>query len=85
MNLAISKVLKMTRVEAAIKSCRHLFKGYSRSWKTTCDLKKQQRELDLPEHELIHDDVTRWGSTYEMIERFLEQQQAIGAVLATGI
>ena len=25
---------------------------------------------------------TRWGSTYNMVERFLEQQQAISAVLA---
>ncbi|KAL0172873.1 hypothetical protein M9458_033184, partial [Cirrhinus mrigala] len=34
-------------------------------------------------HALIHDVVTRWGSTYEKISRFLEQQQAACAVLAS--
>lgn len=38
--------------------------------------------MDIPEHSLINDVVTRWGSTFEMILRFLEQQQAICGVLA---
>lgn len=38
--------------------------------------------MDIPEHSLINDVVTRWGSTFEMISRFLEQQQAICGVLA---
>ena len=31
--------------------------------------------------QLINDYITRWGSTYKMLKRFLEQQQAICAML----
>ncbi|KAI2644214.1 E3 SUMO-protein ligase ZBED1 [Labeo rohita] len=46
-------------------------------------MKKKQADLELPEHALIHDVVTRWGSTYEMISRFLEQQQAKRVTLSS--
>lgn len=82
LNLAISKVLKIGRVESATRACRHLVQGFSRSWKRKRELKKKQAELNIPEHSLIHDVITRWGSTFEMISRFLEQQQAICGVLA---
>lgn len=45
-------------------------------------LKDKQNSLKLPQHRLIHDEPTRWGSTYDMVERFCEQQQAVCAVLA---
>lgn len=38
------------------------------------ELGKKQVELNIPEHALIHDVFTVWGSTFEMISRFLEQQ-----------
>lgn len=38
--------------------------------------------MNIPGHALIHNVVTRWGSTFEIISRFLEQQQAVCAVLA---
>uniref|UniRef100_A0AAR2KXW3 HAT C-terminal dimerisation domain-containing protein n=1 Tax=Pygocentrus nattereri TaxID=42514 RepID=A0AAR2KXW3_PYGNA len=82
LNLAVNKVLKIQRVESAVRACRHLIQGFSRSWKKKRDLKKKQADLELPEHALIHDVITRWGSTFEMISRFLEQQQAVCAVLA---
>lgn len=31
---------------------------------------------------MIHDEPTHWDSAYEMVERFLEQQQAVCSVLA---
>ena len=31
-------------------------------------------------HKLIDDCVTRWGSAYSMLSRFIEQQQSICAV-----
>ena len=44
-------------------------------------LKEKQKLLGLPKHQLINDCITRWDSTYEMLKRFLEQQQAICAML----
>lgn len=42
----------------------------------------KNKELSLQEHKLIHDEPTRWNSSYDMVERFLEQWQAVCAVLA---
>lgn len=56
--------------------------GFSRSNKMSRLLKDKQKSLNLPQHALIHDEPTRWGSTYDMVERFCEQQQAVSAVLA---
>ena len=40
--------------------------------------------LQLPQHKLIQDCVTRWGSTLGMLTRLMEQQAAIAAVLMEG-
>ncbi|XP_041726892.2 E3 SUMO-protein ligase ZBED1-like isoform X1 [Coregonus clupeaformis] len=37
--------------------------------------------MDSPKHKLIQDIITRWNSSFEMLERFLEQQPAIMATL----
>ena len=54
---------------------------FSRSWKKSPDLQEKQTLLNLKTHKLIGAVPTRWGSTYAMVERILEQQ-AIAAVLA---
>lgn len=33
LNLAISKALKIQRVESTVRACRHLIQGFSQSWK----------------------------------------------------
>lgn len=38
--------------------------------------------MNLPEHKLIHDEPTPWNSTFEMVDRFCIQQQAVCAALA---
>ncbi|XP_056095123.1 E3 SUMO-protein ligase ZBED1-like [Rhinichthys klamathensis goyatoka] len=83
LNLAISKALKNQRVDTAVRSCRHLVQGFSRSWKRRRELRNKQEALNIPQRSLIHDVVTRWGSTQKMLQRFIEQQQAVCAVLAT--
>lgn len=82
LNLAISKALKIQRVDTAVRACRHLVQGFSRSWKRRRALKEKQAALNMPQKALIHDVVTRWGSTHKMIERFLSQQQPICATMA---
>ena len=79
LNLAVSKGLDNHRVQQAIARCHSLF---SRSWKKTRDLRLKQEQLGMPMHKLITDVSTRWGSTYMMVSRIVEQQQAICAVLA---
>ena len=82
LDLVINKALQVNRVQQAIGRCYTLVGRFSRSWKKNRDLRQKQLELWLPEHRLISDVTTRWGSTYSMIARILEQQQAICAVLA---
>ncbi|XP_051771149.1 E3 SUMO-protein ligase ZBED1-like [Ctenopharyngodon idella] len=83
LNLAISKALKNQRVDTAIRACRHLVQVFSRSWKRRRELRNKQEALNIPQRSLIHDVVTQWGSTQKMLQRFIEQQQAVCAVLAT--
>ena len=37
--------------------------------------------MGLPKHQLMNDCITKWGSTYKMLKRFLEQLQTICAML----
>ena len=82
LDLAINKGLDNNRLKKAIGRCHSLVELFHRSWKKTRDLRQKQEELGLPQHKIMGDVVTRWGSTYEMLERVIEQQQAISAVLA---
>ncbi len=47
----------------------------------TAVLKEKQRLLGIPEHKLKQDMITRWNSSFDMLERFLEQQAAVCASL----
>ena len=82
LDLAVNKALNIQRVQRAIGRCHTLVGVFSRSWKKYRDLRQKQTDLGLKQKKLISDVVTRWGSTYEMLARILEQQQAICAVLA---
>uniref|UniRef100_A0A672RI62 BED-type domain-containing protein n=1 Tax=Sinocyclocheilus grahami TaxID=75366 RepID=A0A672RI62_SINGR len=77
LNLAINKGLDID-----LSRLRKTVSAFSRSPKMLRQLKKKQKDLQLPEHRMIHDEPTRWDSAYEMVERFLEQQQAVCSVLA---
>lgn len=49
----------------------------------TAVLEAKQKLLQLPQHKLVMDVITRWNSSLEMLERYLEQQAAVTATLVS--
>ena len=84
LQLAIQKGLDLTRVQRVLGRCKKLVSHFKKSTKETYKLREKQSMLKLPKHALIQDCVTRWGSTLSMLERLMEQQAAIAAVLMEG-
>ncbi len=82
LDLAVHKGLSVDHVSNNLSRLRRTVSAFSRSAKLTRLLKSKQADLGVPQHKLIHDEPTRWGSAYDMVECFLEQQQAVCAVLA---
>ncbi|XP_077100033.1 E3 SUMO-protein ligase ZBED1 [Siphateles boraxobius] len=85
LNLAVSNTFEKTekaRTDRALAVCRTINGFFSHSWKRRRELKKAQVQLGLPEHSLVTDCATRWGSKQKMIDRMLEQRTAINRVLA---
>ncbi|RXN10918.1 zinc finger BED domain-containing 1-like protein [Labeo rohita] len=62
--------------------CRKIVGHVSHSWKKRVALKEAQRELHLPEHAMVTNFSTPWGSTQKMIARVLVQQNALSKVLS---
>ncbi|XP_052432606.1 E3 SUMO-protein ligase ZBED1-like [Carassius gibelio] len=83
LNLAINNSLAQQRAstDRAFGVCRAVNTAFSHSWLRRRELQKAQVEMKLPEHSLITDCATRWGSKQQMVERILEQEQAIKRVL----
>nr|XP_055024623.1 E3 SUMO-protein ligase ZBED1-like [Misgurnus anguillicaudatus] len=78
---AIENGVKDPRIDRAIGVCKKAVSAFSYSWKKRRDMTELQAELGLPQHLLISESPTRWGSRQKMIERFLEQEKAITRVL----
>ena len=82
LHLAINNSIKEdARVQRALGVCRKIVTTFAHSWKKKRDLSLAQATLDLPQHSLVGDCVTRWGSQQKMVERILEQEPAIRQVL----
>ncbi|XP_057193820.1 E3 SUMO-protein ligase ZBED1-like [Triplophysa rosa] len=69
------------RTARAMGLCHTLVNTFSHSWLKRRDLALAQAELQIPQHSLILDCATRWGSKQKMVERILEQVPAIRRVL----
>uniref|UniRef100_A0A8C1U7M1 BED-type domain-containing protein n=1 Tax=Cyprinus carpio TaxID=7962 RepID=A0A8C1U7M1_CYPCA len=81
LNLASQKALKVPSVDRLLGRVRRVTAFFRRSTIASQQLKQNQLLLKLPKHRLITDVVTRWNSSYDMVDRFLEQQPAICAAL----
>lgn len=70
------------RIARAAGLFKELVGHFSHSYKQKVALKEAQKEHSLPEHSLITECPTRWGSRQKMIARVLEQQRAISDILS---
>ena len=81
LQLSVKKSFDIHAVSKMLSRVRRLVNHFHKSTKSTYKLVEKQQLLDLPQHKLKCDWITRWGSTYNMLERLLEQQQAVRTVL----
>jgi len=82
LNLAVQKALQIPQVSTPLARCRKLFSHFHKSRIDSDELKRSQSMFsDVPNYKLIHDVVTCWNSTYDMIESVCEQQLPINSVL----
>ena len=83
LDLVVKKGLVDSRIQHALSRCRSLVNVFHQSFgKSHMSLEKNSNNFDIPQHKLKNDVGTCWGSTYKMVSRVIEQQQAISAVLA---
>ncbi|XP_072438849.1 E3 SUMO-protein ligase ZBED1-like [Chiloscyllium punctatum] len=79
---SLQKGLEDSRIERIIQLSRQIFSQFSRSWRRKRDFSIAQSQKGLPRNSLKADVNYHWGTTLNMLERFLEQQDAVRAVLA---
>jgi len=68
-------------ITKVINGARQLVKHFRKSVVMSNELRSRQKQMDIPNNALKIDCPTRWNSTYEMIDRLLEQRLAVYAVL----
>ena len=82
-NIACQKGVKVEAMQQLLSKVRRVVTFFHKSPTATAVLKAKQEHMQLEKHKLINDVSTRWNSTFEMLERFIEQQPAILATLGS--
>lgn len=67
--------------EVSKARCKRIASHFHHSFKSTYLLKQKQADLHIPQHCMVQEVSTRWNSSYYMVNRVVEQQQALCATL----
>jgi len=74
---------EVSELPKIMAKARAIVGHFRRSPLATTQLERAQQQLDLPRHKLLQDCATRWNSQCVMLERLLEQRDAVSLVLAS--
>ena len=80
LQLSVLKSFKLDLVTRALPMLRMIAGHFHMSPKASAKLCEKQQLLGLPVHKVLNDCIARWGRTFVILNRFIEQQQAICAV-----
>ncbi|XP_036332815.1 zinc finger BED domain-containing protein 6-like [Rhagoletis pomonella] len=72
----------LTEIQAVLDKVKSIVRFFKKSSYAYAKLKNTSESMQIPMLKLINDVVTRWNSTYEMLERFLKLKDAVIATLA---
>jgi len=75
--LCIKPVFDIPQVSKTVSRCRKLVGHFKHSTTVTAEFRRRQPLLNVPQHELVQDESTRWNSTQAMMERLYEQRRVI--------
>ena len=76
-NLAAKSAISLNQVSRLLGKVRKVVSFLHRSTTAAHVLETKQEMLELPVHKLIHNVTTGWNSTYDMLERYVEQKRQI--------
>ena len=78
-------ILSQKYVTDIIATCRKIVGHFKHSSTATSRLHELQAQLNLSNHQLIQDVSTRWNSSFYMMQRLLEQRQALALYAAESV
>ena len=81
LQLGVKKTMQVPQVSKALRHARNLVGHFHHSSKSSYILKQKQTDLHTDHLNLIQDVVTRWNSSYYMVERIIQLQQPLCAAL----
>jgi len=82
-NLVCQKGVKVKAMQQLLSKVGRVVTFFHKSTTATAVLNAKQEHMQLDKLKLIHDVSTRWKSTFETRERFIEQQLAILVTLGS--